>query len=79
MRWYQLRYVFNFLDEDNRQDVGSDTYNDFDLGPEVAVGFEFDYPNVPLTVFAEGGAFYNFEGVKQFWRVQAGLGVRYDF
>jgi len=79
VRWYQLRYVFNFEDEDNRQDVGSDTFNDFDLGPELALGFEYDYPNVPLTVFAEGGAFYNAEGVKNFWRIQAGLGVRVDF
>ena len=79
VRWYRLKYVYSFIDEDGRQDVGSDFYNDFDMGPEAALGFEFDYPNVPLTVFAEGGAFWNVEGVTKFWRIQAGLGVRVDF
>jgi len=79
VRWYQLKYVYSFIDENDRQDVGSSLYNDFDLGPEGALGFEFDYPNVPITVFAEAGAFYNLEGVKKFWRIQGALGARIDF
>lgn len=50
-----------------------------DLGPEIFVGGEYYFDDLPISVFAETGVFVEFLDRFGHFKLQGGLGVRYIF
>jgi hypothetical protein len=56
-----------------------DTRTDLDFGPEVIIGMEYRFENIPLSVFGEISLFFELADRPFVFRAFSGAGVRYHF
>lgn len=79
MRVIDVKYLYEYRLDPNRTDIKSFNQRLVELGPEVMLGFEYAFKEVPLAVFAEMGTFIRINNKDDFHAIQGGLGLRYNF
>lgn len=57
----------------------SNNVTDFDLGPEVPLGIEYTFEDVPLTLFGEASLFLEIIDRPGVLAMYGGVGLRYNF
>jgi hypothetical protein len=85
LEWYfgfgaQLRIIgveYRYLDRENIR--LTDSYSDVGFGPEGIVGAEYKIPDTQLTAFVDLSLFMEIVDNPLIFRLQAGLGMRYNF
>ena len=79
VRVIDVKYLYEYKLDPNRNDIKSFNQRLVELGPEVMLGFEYAFKEVPLAAFAEMGTFIRVNNKDDFHAIQGGLGVRYNF
>ena len=79
MRIIDVKYLYEYKPDPNRSDIKSFNQRLLEYGPEVMLGFEYAFKEIPLAAFAEMGAFIRVNNKEDFHAIQGGLGVRYNF
>jgi hypothetical protein len=65
--------------ENGSNNVRTEKVNDLDIGPEIPLGMEYTFPDVPVTLFGEFGAFVELANRPGTLVIKGALGVRYNF
>lgn len=79
IRIIDVKYLYEYKPDPNRSDIKSFNQRLLEYGPEVMLGFEYAFKEIPLAAFAEMGAFIRVNNKDDFHAIQGGLGVRYNF
>lgn len=69
---------YEFLDSGTGQQ-GRRTISEFSSGPEIVLGIEYAYFEIPLSAFAEVNLFKNLGIDNSNPRIQGGIGIRFVF
>jgi hypothetical protein len=56
-----------------------DDITDFDLGPEIPVGMEYTFSDIPVTIFSEAGLVIELTDRPGTLQLKGAVGVRYNF
>lgn len=81
---WQFRYVdllYGFVDEVSVTEKVFGTFNkstDY-MGPEIGIGLEYSYFNLPISAFLEVNWMYDIVYEPTFIKFQGGIGLRYVF
>ncbi len=79
MRFAEVLYGYN-KDIGNGVDEFASTTKQWDyMGPEVHLGLEYSYFELPISAFLEGNFFYDIALEPSFIKFQFGIGIRYVF
>lgn len=78
-RVINVKYLYEYQLDQNRNDVKSFQDQLLEYGPEWMLGFEYAFKEIPLAAFAEMGMFIRVNEKEAFNAIQGGLGVRYVF
>lgn len=79
VRVINVKYLYEYQLDENRNDVKSFKDELLEYGPEWMFGFEYAFKEIPLAAFAEMGMFIRVNEKEPFHAIQGGLGVRYVF
>ena len=79
MRFAEILYGYNEDLGNGIEEFGT-TRAQYDyMGPEVHLGIEYAYFDLPISAFLEGNVFYDITYQPTFIKFQFGIGVRYVF
>jgi hypothetical protein len=56
-----------------------DDITDFDLGPEIPLGMEYTFSDIPVTIFGEAGLVIELTDRPGTLQLKGAMGVRYNF
>lgn len=77
IRYLTIEYEYLLDLSPTRTDVGFDAVEETNAGPEVILGIEYAYFEIPVSAFFELNAFQSINGG---WRrIQGGVGLRFVF
>ncbi len=79
MRFAEVLYGFNEDLGNGIEEFGSVTKQWDYMGPEVHMGLEYAYFDLPISAFLEGSLFYDITYQPTFTKFQFGIGIRYVF
>ncbi len=79
IRLMGVRYDYLIVDGPAAGTFGSDELTNFDIGPEGIIGLEYNIMNAPLSAFAELSLFAEIIDNPLRLRMQAAIGIRYNF
>ena len=78
-RNYEVLYEYLYQPDPNTDENGSETISEFTSGPEIILGLEYAYFDLPISAFAEMGLFQNLGIADARIKLQGGIGIRYVF
>ena len=79
MRFAEILYGHNEDLGNGIDEFGTSTAQYDYMGPEVHLGLEYAYFDLPISAFLEGNVFYDITNQPTFIKFQFGIGIRYVF
>ena len=79
MRFAEVLYGYNEDLGNGIEEFGTTSAQYDYMGPEVHLGLEYAYFDLPISAFLEGNMFYDITYQPSFIKFQFGIGVRYVF
>lgn len=79
MRFAEILYGHNEDLGNGINEFGTSTAQYDYMGPEVHLGLEYAYFDLPISAFLEGNVFYDITYQPTFIKFQFGIGIRYVF
>lgn len=78
-RYATIQYGFNTNINPTETIFGSFTGQVDYMGPEIGLGIEYSYFDLPIAAFFELNGMYNIMTSPEFFKLQGGVGLRYIF